>query len=95
MIAISYDPADKLAAYAKSANIQFSLLSDPKSETIRNYGVLHKGAPTNVSHEPFGFAHPGTFLIDKRGIVRETIFLDLYQHRHSNADLIRAATRIK
>ncbi|MBL4633829.1 MAG: peroxiredoxin family protein [Kofleriaceae bacterium] len=85
VVAISYDPADKLAAFARSKKIEFPLLADPDSATIKSYGLLNKD----------GYAHPGTYLIDKKGIIRKALFLKAYQNRHSNATLIEAASELK
>ena len=41
MAAISYDPPEILAAFARQRGITFPLLSDAGSETIRRYGILN------------------------------------------------------
>lgn len=85
VVAISYDPADKIAAFAKSSKIEFPLLSDPDSATIKRYGLLNKD----------GYAHPGTYIIDKEGVIRDALFLEAYQNRHTNAELIQAASELE
>jgi len=87
VVAISYDPADKLAAFAESNQIEFPLLADPESATIKSYGLLNEKGE--------GFAHPGTYLIDKKGVIKDALFLDAYQNRHTNAQLIEAASALE
>jgi len=41
LAAISYDPPEILAAFARQRGITFPLLSDAGSETIRRYGILN------------------------------------------------------
>jgi hypothetical protein len=39
--------------------------------------------------------YPGTFLIDKDGVIRAKLFLDGYRERHATEELIKAAEAIK
>jgi peroxiredoxin len=64
----------------------FPLLADPKSETIDAYGIRDPDGK--------GFALPGTYLVDKDGIVRAKLFLKGYKERHSTEDLIEAAKKL-
>jgi hypothetical protein len=41
-----------------------------------------------------GVPHPGTYLIDKDGIVRAKLFLERYQERHTTQQLIDAAKEV-
>jgi peroxiredoxin len=63
------------------------LLSDPDSKTIKAFGILNKEATGKAA----GIPYPGTFLIDKNGVIRARLFLDGYKERHSAADLLKAA----
>jgi peroxiredoxin len=63
------------------------LLSDPKSETIDAYGIRDPDGK--------GYALPGTYLVDKDGIVRAKLFLKGYKERHTTEDLIEAAKKLK
>ena len=62
LYAVSYDDQQALNAYALGQGIEFTLLSDPESRVIRQYGVL------NTFIEPkddfyFGIPFPGIFSI--------------------------------
>lgn len=85
VVAISYDPADKIKEFADANKIAFPLLADPDSATIARFGLLNKD----------GYAYPGTYLIDTSGVVRDALFLDDYKVRHSTDELIQAASKLK
>jgi peroxiredoxin len=91
IVAVSYDDQKTLAAFADAKGIQFPLLSDPGSTTIEAYGVLNKEA-TGLAK---GVPYPGTFVIDKDGVVRAKLFKDGYKERHTTAELIDAAKTVK
>jgi peroxiredoxin len=80
-----------LAKFADKRRITFPLLSDPESKTIIAYGLLNKEAKGKTE----GIPYPGTFLIDKDGVIRDKLFLDGYRRRHSTEELIKAAEAIK
>jgi hypothetical protein len=84
LAAISYDTPETLKAFAEARGITFPLLSDRNSETIRRYNILNQGA-TGRSR---GIPHPGTFLVDARGIVTARSFEERYQERASAASLL-------
>lgn len=42
-----------------------------------------------------GIAHPGTYILDKEGVVRAKLFLESYQVRHTAAQLIEAAKSVE
>lgn len=60
------------------------MLADPDSKIIRAYGVLNEEA-TGMQK---GFARPGYFFIDTRGIIREKFFDPKYRDRLTGNDLI-------
>ncbi len=42
-----------------------------------------------------GLAHPGTYILDKEGVVRAKLFLERYQVRHTAEQLIEAAKSVE
>jgi peroxiredoxin len=86
VVAVSYDSVDVLAKFAKRRNITFPLLSDPDSKVIKAYGVLNARASGQMA----GIPHPGSFLIDQKGIVR-AILPGTVSKRHSADDLLSVA----
>jgi peroxiredoxin len=87
IVAVSYDDVKVLAAFADSKHIEFPLLSDAGSKTIKAYGILNKDAK--------GVPYPGTFVIDKGGVVRAKLFKEGYKDRHTTTDLLEAAKAVK
>jgi len=66
VVAISVDPPETSARQAKKLGYTFTFLSDPTTETIRNYDLLHpKGGPKGED-----IARPAEFLLDRAGAVR-------------------------
>jgi hypothetical protein len=86
LIAISYDPPETLRKFADSRGIRFALISDPGSAIIRRFGIL------NEQEEPgtrsYGIPHPGTFIVDRQGVVTARFFEDAYQERYTAATIL-------
>ena len=79
LAAISYDPVSTLADFSKRRGITFPLLSDAGSETIKQYGILN--TTIGPQNELYGYPFPGTFMVDRRGIVTSRVFEPTYQER--------------
>ena len=87
LVAISYDPPDALADFARRSNITFPLLSDPGSRTIDAYGIRDP--------QGNGYPHPQTFLVGSDGIIGAVLSEPGYQTRHTTDELIEAAGRVE
>jgi peroxiredoxin len=85
VVGISYDETAKLKEFADTGQIAFPLLSDEGSKTIHAYGIHYKD----------GLPHPGTYLIDQKGIVRAKLAEKGYVKRHKTEELIEAAKEVK
>ncbi len=84
MAAISYDSEEILKYFSDRHQIEYPLLADPDSKIIAAYGVLNKEA-TGMQK---GFARPGYFFIDGKGIIREKFFDARYRERLTGNSLI-------
>ena len=86
LVAISYDSVETLKKFADSRGITFPLVSDPGSVIIKRFGLL------NTTVEPgtrtYGVPFPGTFIVDRRGVVRSRFFEDAYQERNTVASIL-------
>lgn len=82
--AISYDSEEILKSFADRRKIDYPLLTDPDSKIIQAYGVLNAEA-TGMQK---GFARPGYFFIDTKGIIREKFFEAKYRERLTGNSLI-------
>jgi hypothetical protein len=84
LAAVSYDSEDILKYFADRHKIEYPMLADPDSKTIRAYGVLNEEA-TGMQK---GFARPGYFFIDPNGIIREKFFEAKYRERLTGNSVI-------
>jgi len=66
IVGISVDPPEINRRQSQKLGYSFPLLSDPKTEVIRRYDVLHHGAGPKGAD----IARPAEFLIDSNGMVR-------------------------
>jgi peroxiredoxin len=71
--------------------IAFPLLSDPKSQTIEAYHIRNPSARGKTEGVPY----PGTFILDREGVIRAKLFLEGYRERHTTNALIEAAKAVK
>jgi hypothetical protein len=77
LAAISPDPPAVLQEFARRHGITYRLLSDHGSATITRYGIRNE----QETGEHAGIPHPGTFVVDARGIVVSRSFEARYQER--------------
>jgi hypothetical protein len=88
LVAISYDSPEVLKKFADSRRITFPLIADAGSAIIRRFGLL------NDQQEPgsrtYGIPHPGTFIVDRSGVVTARFFEDAYQERYTAAAILTA-----
>ena len=92
LAAISYDSADTLKKFADSRGISFPLVSDEGSAIIRRYGLLNTTIETG--NRAYGVPHPGTLILNRKGVVTAKFFEEAYQERNSVASIfVRAGLR--
>lgn len=83
---IIYDPVPVLAEFSARRGISFPLLSDEGSNTIKRYGILNTTVPeTNAA---FGYPFPGTFIVNREGIVTARFFEQEYQERNTISSVL-------
>jgi peroxiredoxin Q/BCP len=91
IVGISYDSPAVLKRFSERAKITFPLLSDPESKTIDAYHIRNEAAQGKAE----GVPHPGTFVLDREGVIRAKLFLEGYRDRHATAALVEAAKAVK
>ena len=91
IVGISYDSVPILKRFAERDSISYPLLSDAGSKTIAAYGILNKEAPDRVR----GIPYPGTFIIDRNGVIRAKLFLEGYRERHAVEALLEALKKAR
>ena len=93
LAALSYDPVSILADFSKRRGITYPLLSDAGSAVIKRYGLLNTTIPT--TNELYGYPFPGTFVLNRQGIVASRFFEDTYQERNTiSSILVRIGDRV-
>lgn len=93
IIAISYDAVETLKKFADKNEISYLLLSDVGSKTIDAYGIRNTTGKVGTPYD--GIPYPGTFLLDKDGIVRAKFFVEGYSERIDNAEVLKAAKELE
>jgi peroxiredoxin len=91
IVGVSYDDTKVLKTFSDHMKIAFPLLSDPGSRTIDAYHIRNKAARGKAE----GVPKPGTFILDRQGIIRAKLFLEGFRERHTTEALIEAAKSIK
>ncbi len=87
VFAISYDPQEAQADFAREFGISFPLLADPDHEVIEATGILN--TLVEPSHGIYGIPFPGSYVIDQDGTVAEKLFFRSYRSRPSAATVLR------
>lgn len=64
----------------------FPLLSDPGSRTIKSYGILN--ITVDEKSTSYGIPFPGTFIINRRGVVTARFFEDAYEERNTVSTIL-------
>lgn len=83
---ITYDPVPVLADFAARRGITFPLLSDDGAAIIKRYGILN--TIVDPSNAQFGYPFPGTFILDRRGVVTSRFFEPAYQERSTISSVL-------
>ena len=91
LIAISYDAPETLKKFSDSRGIAFPLISDPGSAAIKRYGLLND--TVDPKSRTYGIPHPGTFILDRKGVVVSRFFEDAYQERYTASTILSTIGR--
>jgi len=84
--AVSYDSVAILSNFAQRKGIHFPLLSDPDSKIIRTLGLLNETIPKDNAF--FGVPYPGSFVLDKNGVIVAKYFEEDYKQRYTSGDIL-------
>jgi len=83
---ITYDSMAILADFSRRRGITFPLLSDQGSATIKSYGLLN--TTVDAASTNYGIPFPGTFLVNRQGVVSARFFEEAYQERNTVASIL-------
>jgi peroxiredoxin len=89
-VAISYDSIEVLKRFADKNEISYPMLSDTDSKLIDALGIRNKAMDGKKygKNDLTGVPHPGTYVLDKDGVILGKLFLKAYSKRHDNEELI-------
>ena len=90
-VAISVDSPEVSRDLCEKAGYTFTFLSDPETETIRRYDLVHAGAGIN-GHD---IARPAEFLLDATGTVRWVDLTENYWVRARPDQVLEAAKLLR
>ena len=90
-MAISVDSPEVSGDLSKKAGYTFTILSDPNTEVIRRYDLLHVGGGPD-GHD---IARPAEFLVDSSRVVRWTNFTEDVRVRARAEEMLAAAKSLQ
>ncbi len=90
-VAISVDPPDVSEKLRDKAKYTFTFLSDPQTEVIRRYSLLHPGG----GPEGHDISRPAEFLVDSSGTIRWENFTEDIRVRPRADEMLAAAQAIQ
>jgi len=90
-VAISVDTPAESLNLSKQAGYSFTILSDPNTEVIKRYDLLHAGAGIKGND----VARPAEFLLDSKGTVRWINLTENYWVRARPEQILEAAKLLK
>jgi len=83
---ITYDSTAILKAFSERVGITYPMLSDPDSRIIRQFGILNESVPKGTPF--YGVPHPGTYILDARGVVLRKFFESDYKERYTAGSML-------
>ena len=86
LAAMTYDSPAILVDFSRRRGITFPLLSDAGSATIKAYGLLN--TTVDAASSNYGIPFPGTFLVNRQGVVTARFFEEAYQERNTVASIL-------
>jgi len=90
-VAISVDSPEESRDLCRKAGYTFTFLSDPKSEVIRRYDLVHAGAGINGQD----IARPAEFLVDSSGTLRWVNLTENYWVRARPEQILEVAKTLR
>ncbi len=86
LAAVSYDSVAVLKNFADRRGITYPLLSDSDSKVIRAYGLLNESVDKGTPQ--YGIPFPGTFILDKAGVVTQKYFEPDFRQRYTASEIL-------
>ena len=90
-MAISVDTPEMSRNLCKKAGYTYTFLSDPQTEAIRRYDLLHTGAGVGGQD----IARPAEFLLDSTGVIRWVNLTEDFRVRARPEQIIEQAKQLQ
>ena len=90
-VAISVDSPEESRDLSQKAGFTFPFLSDPNTDAIRAYDLVHAKAGVN-GHD---ISRPGEFLVDTNGVVRWVNLTEDFRVRARAEQFLAQARQLK
>lgn len=88
LVSISYDDANVLGSFTEQFDINFRLLSDPKSEIIDAFGIRNEDQKPGSAGD--GIPHPGIMIFNTKGELTAKFAEKSYRKRPQIDDVLAA-----
>jgi len=92
VVALSYDPVGSLDRFTQQRSINFTLLSDTKSEAIKAFGLLNTDIREGSPH--YGIPNPAIVIIGQDKMVQTIHQEDGYKKRPDLDEILRTLVYI-
>ena len=86
VVTVSYDLPEKLNKFASQHGAGITMLSDPASKIIRDFGILNENSAKGTFS--YGIPHPGVYIVAKNKKVQAKIFKEDYTQRPSAGEIL-------
>lgn len=90
LYALSYDEPDAIADYATANGVTYTMLSDPDSAVINDFGILNTSIPPD-DHPWYGIPFPGAYVIAADGTITAKFFEHNFAVRSGPEQMLAAA----
>jgi peroxiredoxin len=92
IVSISYDNVSSLQKFTIKNKPEITLLSDPRSEAIRAFGIMNEAAAKGT--RSYGIPYPGVYIIDKNKKVQAKFFREGYKDRPSTNEILAKVKKL-
>lgn len=90
VVTVSYDAVDKLRAFADARKVNITMLSDPRSDIIRTFGILNTDVVKGTM--AYGTPRPGVYVVGKDKVVKAKFFKDNLLERVPAKEILKSLT---
>jgi peroxiredoxin len=90
---LSYDTPEIQAGFIAERGINYTLLSDPKSEVIDRYGL--RDPQYKPGSKAYGVPRPIIFILDRKGVIKAKLYEETYKTRPPLGVVLETLDKVK